>query len=219
MTTEDDGGKSGGTGSDGMNENWYNAAVQFYNQGLNNISQKTSAFLVVQSILIVALATFLTNADRFPYAIIAILWGITLLGSFFCILHSGSGRSGAKAAFTWRQYMFKLEKSVQEAPWTTFKKSSGGSQLSFLKRAPWPAAWIFIPLAFSIVWVCVSVYIRARAFTPGDQLVAQLPNWLSLDSAKWCSNGILVASGLILLVIVFILIDWLWLWWPRRSND
>jgi len=166
----------------------YNAAAQFYYQELNMISQRTNAFLLTQSILLVVLATLLgirgmLSSCALPY----IVAGISLLGSFFCLLHYLAGHTGAMGASYWRRCMEELdlsptlwsrvervsvdmsrhEKCVRKISkwrkicrvmcWLCDLCNAMLSWRSLLDKLPWPAAWLITPLMFSLVWVGVSV--------------------------------------------------------------
>lgn len=156
---------------EGVNVTWYNVAAQFYNQELSIIGQRSNAFLVVQSILVVALATFLTNTQIFPYALVLIMWGISILGSLFCLQHYLSGLTGATSAKYWRRYMRTIENSRLDTPWKQFGlywEKEGGDDLinltpakGHLDRPPWPTAWIITPPdVFGCLGRCVGIYCK-----------------------------------------------------------
>lgn len=201
-----------------MNTTWYSAAVQFYNQELSNIGQRNSAFLVVQSILIVALATFLSNSAQFPYVLIAIVWAICILGSLFCLLHFVSGRTGAMVASNWRRYMSHLENRESNAPWVVFysyskeekrgRCSIGLSVEDLLKRTPWPSTWIITSIAFAVVWFGISIYLVVRSRLSDDPLFNGLPDWLSLGWTQILSIVILVATFIVLCFLIKGYIRW-----------
>ncbi|MFC1944992.1 hypothetical protein ACFLX5_05925 [Chloroflexota bacterium] len=94
----------------------YNAALQSHNNELNIINQRNT-FLIVQSILIAALATLMVNSIWFDKALIVFIWVLTLAGTIFCLLHNYTGNSGARAALRWRQYMRYIEKGGKSPLW------------------------------------------------------------------------------------------------------
>ena len=96
----------------------YSAAVQLHNQEFRALGERTAAFTIVQSIFIPALGTILINHSWFPHFAIIIIWVINTFGALFCLFHHLAGRSGSRAAYTWRQYMLFLEKGQNTTPWS-----------------------------------------------------------------------------------------------------
>jgi len=220
----------------------YNMAVQFYNQELSTISQRNSAFLIVQSILVVALATFLGNAEKFPYALVIIVWGICLFGGLFCYFNNVSGKTGAQAASLWRRYMYLIEKHKRGTPWTQFSAYCEDDNhrkhvdippwrnivcrlwnlrarlrcgRCLLDRAPLPSKWIITPAMFSGLWLVVSVYIIVRSFMPCDPLFLYLPSYMSLCYAQLISIAVAVVVFIFLCCILWCF----WVWWRTKSSS
>ncbi len=180
---------------------WYPLALDFYKQEIEIISQRNSAFLVVQSILVAALVTLLVNAGNFPYALSFIVWAITAGGALFCLSHHKAGRSGAQAAFYWRQYLVFLEgKITQNSPLKEFvsytetkHKHLAADDIRCLAtdvgdflgkpncdrclvtRLPLPHAWITSTFIFSLGWTFLAIYLTVRLFLPSrDPIVLSL---------------------------------------------
>ena len=153
--------------------NYYNAAVQFYNNEIEAIGTRTSTFFLTQSILIAALVIILTNQETSSAAFSIIAVGIILIGFIFCALHTRAGWSGAKGAFTWRRYILHLENKDKGAPWQWFtenvdskpkdtKDNNSLCQLikegNLVKYPPLPSMWVFSPLLFLFLWLGAFIY-------------------------------------------------------------
>ncbi len=198
----------------------YNTAVQFYNQEINMIAQRTNAFLLTQSILLVALATFLGKAGLFPYALVFILWGISLLGSAFCLLHCFAGRNGAMGALYWRRCMEKLDRSP--TLWSRVKRVSEDMSKHekhirilpkfgwryLLDKPPFPSSWLITPMLFSLVWVSVSLYIAVSSRMDDNPLFLNLPECISLGWAQGVSIGVVVVTAAFSFMVLSILVNW-----------
>lgn len=213
-----------------MDNERHGAAVQFYNQELNTISQRNTAFLIVQSILIAAFATLLVNADKFPWALAMFMWALSVAGSLFCLFHHVAGRSGARTASNWRRYMRLIESGQINAPWNRFdqycdddehaqhikipKKSQACLRLRNLyfglqcdrclvQRLPLPHIWIITPAIFASGWVLSAVYMTVRLlFLKQDPLRLHPNPYLSLPVATGFS---FIVLGITLAVLVKII--------------
>ncbi len=205
----------------------YNTAVQFYNQEINMIAQRTNVFLLTQSILLVALVTFLGKAGLFPYALVFILWGISLLGSVFCLLHCFAGRNGAMAALYWQQCMEELDclptlwarvKRVSEDVSKHEKHAQKKNLCNLIPRMlcwrclldkpPFPSSWLITPWLFSLVWAGVSAYILRRYFVNGDPLFANLSSFISDGWVHFASIGVVVVTSIFSFTVLCFLVYW-----------
>ena len=154
-------------------QNYYNAAVQFYNNEIEAIGTRTSTFFLTQSILIAALVIIFTNPEEPPAAFSIIAMGIILIGFMFCALHTRAGWSGAKGAYTWRKYMLRLEKGNKTTPWNWFtenvdskptetKDNKSLCQIikegNLVKYLPFPSMWVFSPCLFLFLWLGAFIY-------------------------------------------------------------
>jgi len=208
----------------------YNAAVQLHNQEFRTLGERNNAFLIAQSILVVALVTLLTYQHLFPLALEFFIWGISIVGSLFCLFHHLAGRSGSQAAFRWRQYMSLLETGQTDTPWKQFyeycedeHKKHGKARIKnlwtrlqcdrcLLERSPLPTAWITTPAIFAAIWVFVSSYITKRLFMPDDPLLLDL--LLCVEATRAISVIVAVITFLILCYIVYHCV----VWWKTRRN-
>ena len=162
--------------------NYYNAAVQFYNNEIEAIGTRTSAFFLTQSILIAALVIILTNQEKAPAAFGIIVMGIILIGFMFCALHTRAGLAGAKGAYTWRKYMLYLESGHKKtsSPWKWFtekvdstpKDTKDNNSLcqsieelwqsikegNLVKYLPFSSTWVFSPFLFLLLWLGAFIY-------------------------------------------------------------
>ena len=208
----------------------YNAAVQLYNQEFRTLGERTTAFVIIQSILVAAFVAVLVNPNWFPYAFEFITFGISIVGILFCISHHVAGRSGSTVAFMWRQYMRGLESNHQDAPWKRVydyckaeHKKHGEAQLKnlwtrlqcercLLERSPLPTAWIVTPFIFLMIWFAVSLYLTARLFIEGDPLRLNL--FLPLPASISLS---IIVSLLGLGALLFIICSCR-VWWKTRRS-
>jgi len=213
----------------------YNAAVQLYNQEFRTLGERTTAFLIVQSILVAAFVTVLiipapTIEETLPYAFYLVLIGIIVVGILFCVLYYLAGRSGAQAAFRWRQYMLYIEHNQQDTPWNwvynycdeEHKKHGEPPQKRkvytwlrnlftrlqcercLLERPPLPSAWLFSPAIFLMVWASAIIYI----------VLSYMPQ----RGFPWDSAPTLAISIFIFLIFFFIIIWRCTVWWKTRRN-
>jgi len=193
--------------------NNYNVAAQFYNQELNTINQRNTAFLIVQSILVAAFATLVVNADKFPWALVAFMWAIILAGVLFCFFHHIAGRSGARSTFNWRRYMHHLERGQMEAPWNRFDQYCRESRFEnrLLERLPRPHAWIFTPAIFASGWFLAAWYVTIRlCFIEQDPL--HVNPYLPLPWPILLTSIVLLVT---FIVVVYILWQFI-TWWRTR---
>jgi len=206
----------------------YNAALQLHNQEFRTLGERNYAFLIAQSILVVALVTVLVNSKLFPYALIFIMWVIIMAGILFCISHHLAGRAGSTAAFIWRQYMLDIERNQQDTPWNwvynyceeRHKKHGEPPQKRkvctwlrslltrlkcdrcLLERSPLPIVWLITPGIFAGIWFAFSFYIARRLFIKGDPLTLNLTDFFPLGLAQAISIIVtLIAFGVLCYLI------------------
>jgi hypothetical protein len=174
----------------------YNAAVQFYNQEIKTLGDRTQAFLIVQSILVAALVALFAYQENFPIAFDFFAFGFILAGILYCLLQSQAGMSGAQAAFRWRQYMFDIENNQRDAPWNSIYehcphtcRGRGMRRLCtqltcegcLLERPPLPSAWLISPSIFIVLWSGASLYLIISyifAKRIGESCYHLTPVWL-----------------------------------------
>jgi hypothetical protein len=145
----------------------YQVAISQYQNEVNLINQRNSAFVTVQSILFAALAVFLVQSyPYFPYALVPFICLLAIGGSLFCFFHNYTGRLGATAALHWKRYIIKLEKELLTFPDTPYKTLYKNIQEHqwITERMPLPHVWIVIPSIFWLGWVAALAYILSRLY-------------------------------------------------------
>lgn len=147
----------------------YNVAVQFHNNEFRTLGTRTTAFLIVQSILVAAFVGLVTIPapivkETFGYAFYPFAFGIAVVGVLFCVLHYVAGMSGSQAAGRWRRYMRHIENHHPDAPWEWFYRDSERSpwERRQLERLPLPSAWLFSTAIFFWIWVSAIIYLVLR---------------------------------------------------------
>lgn len=185
----------------------YSAAVRFRTNETRALSERTAAFLIVQSILVAAFVHIITipetNTNQlFPYAFYPVTFGISIIGTLFCILYHVAGMMGSLAASRWRLYMQHIEIKQTDTPWNWFfTKTEIGYEKRLLGRLPFPIAWLCSPALFFMVWGCAIIYLILR-------LMPQI-------GFPWLSPITLVISILIFVFyIVPIILRFIW-WWKK----
>ena len=193
----------------------YNAAVQLHNQEFRALGERTTAFLIAQSILVAAFVHILTGRGHFPIAFEVIALGIIVIGILYCVLHYLAGQSGSQAAFRWRQYMMRhIENNDQDAPWNWFydhcEHTHEGErhrnilarllcEKCLLKRRPLPTAWLISPAIFFMAWIAAIISIIWKLGLP-------LPCTIALT--------VLFAAGALYSIL------WRWkVWWHHQENN
>ncbi|MBA7468520.1 MAG: hypothetical protein GH158_05555 [Dehalococcoidia bacterium] len=224
MTTEEQ--KQGEL--DRLPESHYNAAVQLHNQEFRTLGERTTAFLIIQSILIAGFFTVLVNPTWFPSAFPFIILGISIAGVLFCISHHISGKTGSQAAFKWKQYMLYIENKRQDAPWNWVYNCCSDNhekhgeprkrnlfrrllcRRCLLERSPLPSSWITTPAIFLMVWFCASLYVVVRLLLPNDHLHS---------NSLICPSVSISISFIIMLFALGALSFVIWqasVWWQNR---
>ncbi len=187
----------------------YNAAIQLHNQEFRTLGARVNAFLLSQSILVIALVSILVHQQLFPYALIFIMWIIIVAGILFCFFHYLAGKLGSQGAFRWRRYMRKLEGQYKDAPWNWFYKDAEYTPFRrrLLDKLPLPIVWIIAPGIFAGIWFSVSFYITYRLFMPGDPIRSNL--YLSLFTTRSLSITITVITlGVLIYIIIRAIVWW-----------
>lgn len=203
--------QASGEGDEQWRSTWYSAAVQFYNQELIVIGQRTMAFLIVQSILVAAFVTILINPNLFPYAFPLIAGGISIVGILFCVLHYLAGQLGSQAAFRWRQYMRRIENEHPDATWNWFHRECEGTGLErqLLDKPPLPSTWLISPVIFFLVWLGAIAYIVTVCSTSPD-LCKDFPFWAL---PLW----VIVVLSVVTVIALFV-VSWTAWWLLRKSR-
>jgi hypothetical protein len=143
----------------------YNAALELHNHEFRTLGERSSLFVVIQSILIGGLALTITGQGVFGYIFPYTVPGISLVGAIICLIQYKSGLSGSENAFLWRQYMLSIEHDTCDAaqnnmPWNWFYNRYRGP--GSLKKFPLPSVWLYTPTVFTVVWSFASAYIPIR---------------------------------------------------------
>lgn len=217
----------------------YSAAVQLHNQEFRTLGERTTAFLIVQSILVAAIVhVIISESSVLPYAFIGVVSGIIFIGALYCLLQYKAGRMGSQAAFRWRRYMLYIEKKKEKrkAPWEWFyeqckqpkiedweKPSTGKktSEAKLLYKLPWPYTWLASPAIFSSVWCGAAVYIIYRLLWASDPIKLSLEKLSNDPSLQYLVNpliGFTLAATTFALVIFLLLVIRAIKWWCRASD-
>lgn len=160
---------------DDKKKEWHRSALELYKSEISTISESNAAFLIVQSILIAALSTFLVLTQALPYALIFFVLAIATAGSLFCFFHHRAGKSSANTALQWKRYMCFLEgKTKTNSPWKKFHSYLDQKERRSAQRMPLKHAWITNPGIFAVGWFLVALYITIRLFFPDDPIVVYL---------------------------------------------
>jgi hypothetical protein len=186
---------------------WYSVASDLYCHEISAISDRTNVFFVFQTVLVgvVVFAFQMSLGYIFPY----LLFGISVIGSLYCLLHSLSGGVVARSARQWRSYMRNFESDSQSTPWNWFysdyKRVHGNTAL--LERAPLPMMWLTAPIIFAFPWLLVSLYPLVRTY---------------FDSAFAVNRTLVLATGwvavLTALAMLITLVVRLLLWCRDRQG-
>lgn len=144
---------------------YYNAALELYNHEFRTLGERSSFFVVIQSILISALALTITGQGVFGYIFPYTVPGMSLVGAIICLIQYKSGLSGSENAFLWRQYMLSIENDVcdtpqNDMPWHWFQRRYSNHGL--FKKFPLPSVWLHTPTLLMFVWFLASAYIPIR---------------------------------------------------------
>ena len=178
----------------------YNAALELHNHEFRTLGERSSLFVVIQSILIGGLALTITGQEVFGYVFPYIVPGISLVGAIICFIQYKAGLSGSENAFLWRQYMLSIENDASDTPqdnmpwqWLCRRYSNPG----LLKKFPLPSAWLYIPTIFMFVWFGASAYTPIRILFDASFALSSNRQVALIISA-------IILAGVVILLLFFI---------------
>ncbi len=175
---------------------WYQVGLTRHDEAMNAIGQRNTPFVAVQSILLVALATFIGVPLSFPYAFpgFTILLGVG--GSLLCYYHFNAGQKAVREARRWVTYLDGLGSLFPQT--RIVPKSS--TRLG-------PHAWVTNARVFAVAWFIVLSYLLTRLLLVEDPTVKMLAD-VSRGSLPWLHVAQAVSMACVAASSVFCIYLW-----------